>query len=85
MNFANADGRTPLHLAVARGRVDMARFLVDAGADMHRCDRWQQSPLSDALRTPDEPLCELLVRRDASRKDDEFARIMQEPVAFAIC
>lgn len=70
---------------MARGDLDMARYLIDSGADMHRVDRWAQSPLAEACRSAHPALRDLLVRSDAQRKADELARIVQEPSAFAVC
>ena len=35
MNTASFDGNTPLHIASALNRLDMARLLMDCGADPH--------------------------------------------------
>jgi ankyrin repeat protein len=44
-----AEGVTPLRMAVDRGRVRIARFLVDAGADPRAADDSGNTPLSRAL------------------------------------
>lgn len=85
MNFSNADGRTPLHIAVVRNDVHMARYLLDAGGDMHREDRWGQSAFDEARRVASQDLVDLMIRQDAARKADELTNIAQEPAAFVVC
>lgn len=43
-------GWTPLHLAVADGRPDVVRVLVDAGADLTRRTEFNRTPLHVALQ-----------------------------------
>jgi ankyrin repeat protein len=43
-----AEGVTPLRMAVDRGLVRIARFLVDAGADPRAADENGNTPLSRA-------------------------------------
>lgn len=85
VNFANADGRTALHIAAVRGDVPMARYLLEAGADMHRQDRWGASALDEARDAGAKELVDLMIKRDASRSADELTNIAQEPAAFAVC
>ncbi|KAA8497903.1 putative serine/threonine-protein kinase [Porphyridium purpureum] len=44
------DRRTPLHIAAAEGRLDIAKLLVESGANVNARDRWGSSPLQDAER-----------------------------------
>lgn len=39
INSYNYDGETPLHLAVINGNLDSVRMLIDAGAQVHHCER----------------------------------------------
>jgi len=50
VNFADYDRRTPLHVAVSEGHLELAKFLVEKGAAFNCSDRWGGSPLDDALR-----------------------------------
>ena len=44
------DRRTPLHLAVSEGHLDMAKLLLEYKADPLAEDRWGSSPLSELQR-----------------------------------
>ena len=43
------DRRTALHLACANGYVKTAELLISLGADVNARDRWQATPLADAV------------------------------------
>ena len=47
-NVADYDKRTPLHIAVAIGNLEIAQMLIEKGADVHALDRFGGSPLTDA-------------------------------------
>lgn len=66
VNFANADGRTALHIAAVREDGDMVRLLLDAGADVERVDRWGVSPVEEARRAGSCELVELMERHGAA-------------------
>jgi ankyrin repeat protein len=47
-NATDSDGQAPLHLAVAAGRVKLAKHLIQAGADVNQVDASGASPLAIA-------------------------------------
>ena len=64
-NCADYDARTPLHLAVAEGNVEICKLLLEKGADPKAEDRWGSSPLSELqrrlARTGRDPMQEVFV------------------------
>lgn len=48
VNAAQADGLTPLHLAVRHNREEVVRALLAAGAEVNATDRWGATPLHEA-------------------------------------
>jgi ankyrin repeat protein len=61
-------GRTPLHLAVGSGRTEVARLLLDRGADVNaRDDTGKETPLHYAAWDGDAELIGLLLSRKADR------------------
>ena len=48
----NYDSRTALHLAAAEGHLEVAKYLVEeAKVPVNPLDRWQNTPLTDAVRS----------------------------------
>jgi lysophospholipase len=47
-NLSDYDSRTPLHLASCEGHVDTVRYLLEHGASVHVCDRFNHTPLQNA-------------------------------------
>ena len=45
INLADPDGATALHVALLNGHWDVAKLLIDSGADVHGWDWWGQTPL----------------------------------------
>jgi len=50
VNCSDADGRTPLHLACARGAVETVEFLLSNGAKVSVSDSFGNTPLQNAQR-----------------------------------
>jgi ankyrin repeat protein len=50
VNCGDYDLRTALHLASTEGRLTVVSFLVAHGADVNVKDRWNSTPLEDAIR-----------------------------------
>ncbi|CAN8070053.1 unnamed protein product [Agarophyton chilense] len=60
VNFTNADARTPLHFAAVNGDASLALYLLSAGADARRVDRWGITPAAEAKRCGYDKLAALL-------------------------
>ncbi|XP_055810024.1 serine/threonine-protein kinase VIK [Solanum dulcamara] len=54
------DNRTPLHVAALHGWIDVAKCLIDYGADVNAQDRWRNTPLADAEGAKKHGMIELL-------------------------
>ena len=74
------DKRTALHLAASEGLVEVAKFLVERpDCDVNTKDRWQGTPLDDAVRHRHSELVDFLVARGAVTGDDN--KVTQEFMA----
>ena len=49
-NIPDYDGRTPLHLACSEGHLETVKYLLQNGASVHATDRFNHTPLDDAVR-----------------------------------
>ncbi|XP_044481427.1 integrin-linked protein kinase 1-like [Mangifera indica] len=54
------DNRTPLHVASLHGWIDVAKTLIEFGADVNAQDRWKNTPLADAEGAKKYNMVELL-------------------------
>nr|XP_043607705.1 integrin-linked protein kinase 1-like [Erigeron canadensis] len=54
------DNRTPLHVASLHGWIDVAKCLIEHGADVNAQDRWKNTPLADAEGAKKHNMIELL-------------------------
>ncbi|XP_029555795.1 potassium channel GORK isoform X2 [Salmo trutta] len=59
-NFADADGRTPLHVAVCTNQPDMVRFCIRNGSSLEQRDLFNNQPVDDARRLGLQTLVEML-------------------------
>ncbi|KAF8114540.1 hypothetical protein N665_0036s0068 [Sinapis alba] len=73
VNAKDSEGRTPLHWAIDRGHLDIAKLLVDKNADVNAKDNEGQTPLHYAVVCDREAIAEFLVKQKANTasKDDE--------------
>lgn len=76
VNFMDYDKRTPLHLAAAERNADIARCLVEAGADVNSRDRWGSTPLQDAYLSNSETIVKMYEACDLV--DKGFFRVTAE-------
>ncbi|MEJ2500389.1 MAG: ankyrin repeat domain-containing protein [Campylobacterales bacterium] len=61
INLQNKYGWTPLHIAIRRGRADMARYLIDRGADLNKKDGVGWTPLMESIMDDMPELCKMLL------------------------
>jgi hypothetical protein len=53
LNIGDYDNRTPIHVAVATGRIKAVKYLIEeAGVIVNPIDRWYSTPLNDAEQFP---------------------------------
>ncbi|XP_020575534.1 serine/threonine-protein kinase STY8 [Phalaenopsis equestris] len=60
VNATDYDNRTPLHVASLHGLIDVAKCLLEYGADVNSQDRWKNTPLADAEGAKKHSMIELL-------------------------
>ena len=70
------DSRTPLHVAASSGYADVVRFLLERGASVHALDRFQHTPLYDAVIFKHSAVVELLRKAGAHFHKEEMADII---------
>ncbi|KAI5387378.1 hypothetical protein KIW84_073490 [Lathyrus oleraceus] len=60
VNATDYDNRTPLHVASLHGWIEVAKCLIEFGADVNAQDRWKNTPLADAEGSKRSNIIELL-------------------------
>jgi ankyrin repeat protein len=68
------DGRRPLHVAAASGKLTVAELLLKHGADINAPDRQGHSPLHVALLTGRTQVADMFIRKGAVFEPDELLR-----------
>ena len=74
LGCADYDGRTPLHLAAAEGRISVIEFLIEQyrqnkdSLDLNPRDRWGGTPLDDACSNGHQAVVELLQQAGAKNE-----------------
>ncbi|ESQ43155.1 hypothetical protein EUTSA_v10014004mg [Eutrema salsugineum] len=73
VNARDSEGRTPLHWAIDRGHLNVAKALVDKKADVNAKDNEGQTSLHYAVMCEREALAEFLVEQkaDTTIKDED--------------
>ena len=60
LNISDYDGRTALHLACCNDNIRIAKYLIEHSVDIHALDRWNRTPLDDALKYGSVEMIDLL-------------------------
>jgi ammonium transporter Rh len=89
VNCKDYDGRTPLHVAVSDGHKEVVMFLLSRNADPNALDRWENTPLSDAMRVGirvgKDEITELLLSNGAKPHERENEQLSPHfPVLYGI-
>ena len=79
VNFVDYDLRTPLHLAVTEGYTEIVELLLEAGALTNCKDRWNSSPLDEAIHRDATELVALL--QSAQQKQQVAKEVAKEEPA----
>jgi ankyrin repeat protein len=82
LNSPDQNQKTPLHLALESGHIDMARYLIEQGADINLKDKDKASPLHNAAYLGNLEILNLLLKKGASSLNEGNFR-GQTPLHFA--
>jgi len=82
INRGDYDRRTALHLAASEGQLHLVKMLVDElGADASPVDRWNGTPLDDAMRSGHAPVVAYLRAKGDNGKDGGTGVVAPSPTA----
>ena len=78
VNFSRkADGKTPIALALELNELEVARMLIEAGADVNIMDNERLSPLHTACKLNKKDFIKLFVDAGADVNDDRILSFME--------
>ncbi|WOL02673.1 serine/threonine-protein kinase STY8 [Canna indica] len=80
VNARDYDNRTPLHVAALHGWIDVAKCLLEFGADVNAQDRWKNTPLADAEGATKLSMIELLKSNGGLSYGQNGSHFEQKPV-----
>ncbi|GAB2214453.1 hypothetical protein Droror1_Dr00018801 [Drosera rotundifolia] len=80
VNARDYDSRTPLHVASLHGWIDVAKCLIEFGADVNAQDRWKNTPLADAEGAKKYAVIELLKSYDGLSFGQNGSHFEPKPV-----
>mmetsp|Transcript_5414 Transcript_5414/g.13711 ORF Transcript_5414/g.13711 Transcript_5414/m.13711 type:complete len:318 (-) Transcript_5414:513-1466(-) len=75
---ADYDKRTPLHLSAANSAHAVTEWLLAQGADVNAVDKFQRTPLEEAVRSHNPELVQVLVRHGGRVYDNEALVPMEQ-------
>ncbi|XP_075907125.1 B-cell lymphoma 3 protein [Nelusetta ayraudi] len=74
LEIRNFEGLSPLHLAVLRGHIDLAKMLLDAGADINATDiKSGQSPLMHAVECNNPDMVHFLIENGCDVNSQSYS------------
>lgn len=82
LNNQDQNQKTPLHLALELGHVDIARYLIKKGADINLKDKDKATPLHNAAYLGNMKIVDLLLKKGATSLNEGNFR-GQTPLHFA--
>jgi ankyrin repeat protein len=82
LNSPDQNQKTPLHLALESGHIDIARYLIEKGADINLKDKDKAAPLHNAAYLGNLEIVDLLLNKGAAALNEGNFR-GQTPLHFA--
>ncbi|KAB2045551.1 hypothetical protein ES319_D01G169900v1 [Gossypium barbadense] len=80
-NKADYDGRSLLHLAASKGYEDITSFLIRHPVDINLKDKFENTPLLEAIKNGHDNLAALLIKEGASLNIDDGGSYLCTAVA----
>lgn len=77
-NCGDYDARSAFHLAAAEGKLKVVDYLLSVGADVNIQDRWNGTPLEDAVKSGQEVCAMMLLEHNAKLRMGFIANALCE-------